>query len=402
MSLFALTDNEALEFADGHATPCFVYRLDAAEERFRALSAVLPDRVRLAYAVKANPHPGIVARFAALGSDFDVASIGELELLRRAGVPGGRILFAGPGKSTEELELALSMGVRIEIDGLEDAERIEGYLSAAAPAGRPASPLALSVRVHPADGISESSRIIGGAGPSAFGVDEEDLPRFLQGMRSFRHIAVTGLQVFAASNERDASRLIANHRVALSIAERMAKDAKLDLELIDLGGGLGIPYAEGEAELDIEALGKGLDLLLRENSWFGGKLLVEPGRWLVGPCGAYLSRVIRVKESRGTRFAVLEGGINHLLRPLLTGQPFPVRAPGRDGEAKNPARAGRERTCTLTGPLCTSLDRLCSVVLPPLGPGDLLVFGQTGAYGYTEAMGAFLSHPLPAEHCLDH
>jgi diaminopimelate decarboxylase len=98
--------------------------------------------------------------------------------------------------------------------------------------------------------------------------------------------------------------------------------------------------------------------------------------------------VVRIKESRGTRFAILEGGINHLIRPLLTGQAFPVRAVGR-GPGEVPT--------TLAGPLCTSLDRLGVVHLPDLQPGDLLAFGTTGAYGLNEGMTHFLSHPVPPE-----
>ncbi|MDP3176718.1 MAG: hypothetical protein Q8M76_02360, partial [Spirochaetaceae bacterium] len=106
----------------------------------------------------------------------------------------------------------------------------------------------------------------------------------------------------------------------------------------------------------------------------------------------YLAKVVRTKASRGESFAILEGGANHLLRPLLTGQAFPARAPGARGEA---------RATTLAGPLCTSLDRLGSVKLPPLKAGDLVMLGQAGAYGFTEAMGAFLSHEPPAEHWLE-
>lgn len=172
-------------------------------------------------------------------------------------------------------------------------------------------------------------------------------------------------------------------------------DLGVPLDLVDLGGGLGIPYSVGQDELDTGRLGTGLERLLRQNPWFTGRLLLEPGRWLAGPTGVYLARVVRVKRSRGETFAVLEGGINHLLRPLLTGQPFPVRVVGRD-----PADAGELTTYTLAGPLCTSLDRLGTVQLPRVAPGDLLAFGQAGAYAVTQAMTHFLSHPVPAQHWL--
>jgi diaminopimelate decarboxylase len=152
---------------------------------------------------------------------------------------------------------------------------------------------------------------------------------------------------------------------------------------------LGVAYAPDQAPLDVEALGRGLGELLEAHPWFGGELILEPGRFLSGPCGVYLARVVRLKESRGTTFAILEGGINHLLRPLLTGEPFPVKTVGRGGALAR---------FTLAGPLCTSLDRLGEVDLPgDLAPGDLLVFGTTGAYGRNEGMTHFLSHPEPPE-----
>ena len=112
-------------------------------------------------------------------------------------------------------------------------------------------------------------------------------------------------------------------------------------------------------------------------------MILEPGRYLASRCGVYLTRVIRTKRSRGVNFAILEGGINQLLRPMLTGQPFPVKAVNVSGAAVE---------TVLAGPLCTSLDRLGTVNLPPLSSGDLLAFGMTGAYGFTEAMTHFLSH----------
>jgi diaminopimelate decarboxylase len=390
MSLFALDGSEALETARRYGTPCFVYRLDAAEARYRRLRSALPDRCRLAYAVKANPGSPLLARFASLGAWFDCASDGELArslaALEAAGTgtanPNQQILFAGPGKNDDDMKAALAAGARLQLDGVDDLQRITDFRDPALP------PLEVNLRVHPAAGISEGSRIIGGTGPSAFGVDEEELGAFLNQAKAYPQVRVAGLQVFAASNEKDHLALLQNHRSTLAIGKKMHQEFGLTLDLIDLGGGLGIPYSEDEAELDVEALGAGLAVLLEENQWFRGDLVIEPGRWLAGPCGVYLTRVTRTKPSRGTRFAILEGGINHLIRPLLTGQPFPALAPGKTGEAV---------AQTLAGPLCTSLDRLGDVSLPPLERGDLVMLGQTGAYGYTEAMNDFLCRPRPEE-----
>ena len=381
--LFAFDDAACRQLAETHGTPCFAYSGTVAEAQFRSLRAVLPPRVRLAYAVKANPHPALLARFAGLGASFDCASLGELERVEVLGLPPGRILFAGPGKREAELRKALLMGVRVQAEGWEDLARVEALSDRA---------VAVNLRVHPAFEVAEGHRIIGGSGPSAFGVDEEDVPALLQRARALRHVHIAGLHVFAASNQRDAAKLLTIHGAVLELAQRLHQAHGLALEQIDLGGGLGVPYASEEVPLDVMAFGQGLSNLLAQYPGFRGELILEPGRFLAASCGVYLARVIRVKESRGTRFAILEGGVNHLLRPLLTGQPFPVKAVGRGGGAY---------PTTLAGPLCTSLDRLGEVHLPELHAGDLLAFGTTGAYGLSEGMTHFLSHPVPPEIWVD-
>lgn len=378
MSLFAFSDAECSNLATAHGTPCFAYRRSVAEASFSALRAVLPPRVRLAFAVKANPHADLLACFAALDASFDCASLGELKRIAALNLGPGRVFFAGPGKRDEELNLALTLGVRVQAEGFEDLARLDALAS---------NDLAVNLRVHPL-GIEEGSRILGGSGPSAFGVDEEAVPDLLARARSLKHVKIRGLHAFAASNQRDAGTLLAIHTRILDLAKRFHLDYGLALEQIDLGGGLGVPYAEDETPLDLTTFGTGLAALLNRHPWFTGEVILEPGRFLAAPCGVYLARVVRVKESRGERFAILEGGVNHLLRPALTGQPFPVRTVGK---------AGPLHRTTLAGPLCTSLDRLGEVDLPDLAPGDLLAFGHTGAYGFTEAMTAFLSHPVPPE-----
>ncbi len=378
MNLFAFTDAECQELAAARGTPCFAYRRSLAISTYTSLHAVLPPRVRVAYAMKANPHPDLLTCFAELGASFDCASIGELTRASALRLPPGRLFFAGPGKRVAELRLALEMGVRVQAEGFEDLARLDALAT---------SEVAVNLRVHPL-GVDEGSRILGGSGPSAFGVDEEAVPELLARASKLRHVRIRGLHAFAASNQRDAGTLLAIHARIFELAERLHGDHGLTFEQIDLGGGLGVPYAEHETPLDLQAFGQGLAELLDRRAWFTGGLILEPGRFLAAPCGLYLARVIRVKESRGTRFAILEGGLNHLLRPALTGQPFPVRAVGK---------TGTQHRTTLAGPLCTSLDRLGEVDLPDLAPGDLLAFGMTGAYGFTEAMTHFLSHPMAPE-----
>ncbi len=404
MSFFAVSDTTLAGLAAKASGPFFAYSRRAARERWERLAAALPPRVRLAYAVKANPNPGLLSIFARGGAAFDCASGGELDRAARAlakarplrgprgtaagaeaAGPGNLLFYGGPGKRAEEIRRALKLGARIHAESLEDLALVDRF------SRRPA---AVNLRIHPASGIEEGSRIIGGTGPSAFGVDEENLARVLHTSKRFTRVRIEGIHVFAASNERDAAKLAGTYATVLELSRKAAEAYRLDLRQIDLGGGLGIAYAAGEAELDVDSLGRSLGELLETHGWFRGELVLEPGRWLAGPCGVYAARVVRVKESRGIRFVILEGGINHLLRPLLTGQPFPVRAFRADGSPVE----GEAGPATLTGPLCTSLDRLGDVLLPGLGAGDYVAFGRTGAYGSTEAMSRFLSHPLPREY----
>lgn len=385
--LFAFEEARLDELVSGREAPFFAYDLQAARHRYRRLRASLPTRVRLAYAVKSNPGLPLLEAFAAEGAWFDCASAGEVSTVLAAGGTGAGMVFAGPAKSARDLAAALFAGARVQVDGIEDVARLHELHTGD-------RPLTVSVRVNPLGGVSEVSTIIGGGGPSAFGVDEEVVEEFLSEAARYDRVQITGVQVFAASNELDAGRLLANHRTAMRIAERVQELLGRPLDLVDLGGGLGVRYAVAEPSLDIRSLGAGLGRVLEENPWFTGELLLEPGRWLSAPTGVYCARVVRVKESRGERFVMLEGGINHLLRPLLTGQPFPTLAV-RPGAG---VLGGETRPTTLAGPLCTSLDRVGRGDLPAgLEPGDWVVFGQAGAYARTQAMSQFLSHPEPDE-----
>lgn len=385
--LFAFDEARLEELVGQHATPFFAYDLHCARERFRRLRAALPARVRLAYAVKSNPGQPLLETFAAEDAWFDCASAGEVSAVLAAGGTGAGMVVAGPAKSERDLQAALFAGARVQVDGIEDVARLDALHTGAAP-------LRVSVRVNPAGGVSEAAAIIGGGGPSAFGVDEEVVDEFVTEAARHDRVQITGLQVFSASNELDPDRLLVNHRTAMRIGRHLQELLGRKLELVDLGGGLGVRYALEQAALDIGSLGAGLGRVLAENPWFTGELLLEPGRWLSAPTGVYCARVVRTKVSRGERFVMLEGGINHLLRPLLTGQSFPTLAL-RPGEG---VLRGRTARTTLAGPLCTSLDRVGTGDLAvDLRAGDVVVFGRAGAYAYTQAMTHFLSHPVPEQ-----
>ena len=388
----ALAGLDPARLAAEYGTPFYLYDLDVITRRVAALRAALPAaRFDLAYAIKANPSLAVVAHLASLGLGADIASGGELALVRRAGFAPARVLFTGPGKSDAELRAAVESGVgSITVESPGELARLERI---AAAAGR-RMPILLRLAVGERS-VLEAVRIIGDGGLGKFGMAASDLAIAAERAARSPHLQLLGVHAFGASNVRVASALVEHIGETVAYAERVAADVGVPLALVDGGGGLGIPYADGEPPLDLDALGSGLERLEREWSADPGlaglRVLLEPGRFLVGPAGAYVTRVLDVKTLDGRTVAVVDGGIHHVLRPALVRQGHRVVRLGAES-----GTGGAE--AAVVGPLCTGLDILSPAA--PIGAvavGDLLAVLDVGAYGFTESMPLFLSRPLPAE-----
>ncbi|MGH2445802.1 MAG: diaminopimelate decarboxylase family protein [Candidatus Limnocylindria bacterium] len=373
--------------AEEHGTPLFVYDLDAVADRFQALREALPPRVDVAYAVKANPAAEVLHRVAELGLGADVASGGELSAVCRAGFDPERVVFTGPGKRDAELDAAAELPLRaVTVESLGEMERLR------LAARRAGSRVRVMVR---AAGTDRGTNVIG-AGNGRFGMRWVDLVEAARIADGTPELELVGMHRFEASNVLDADDLLGAARVTVEMASRLGREVGVNLDMVDLGGGLGIPYRDDDRPIDLAVLGAGLGRLLedldRDPHVAGARLLLEPGRYLVGPTGVYLARVIDVKTSAFGRVATIDGGIHHLLRPALVGQPHRIRLLETDA-AERPIES-----VTVGGPLCTSLDVFARQIdLPALEPGDLVAILDAGAYGFTESMPFFLSHPLPAE-----
>jgi diaminopimelate decarboxylase len=372
-------------------TPLYVYDLDVIDRQVAALRAALPTRVELAYAVKANPALAIVRHLAGLGLGADVASAGELETARRAGMDPARTVMTGPGKRDAELEAAVAAGVRaVTVESLGELARLDRI---AAAAGR-RQPVLLRAAVSE-DARLERVRLVGDDGAGKFGMDTADLVDAARLAARSAHLELLGLHAFGASNVLDASAIVEHVRATARTAAELGRIADVPVRLVDAGGGLGIPYEAHEESLDLVGLGRGLASVLDgwpDDPWLReGTLLLEPGRFLVGPAGAYLARVVDTKTVEGNHVAILDGGVHHVLRPALVGQEHRVRSFGR-------AQTGRAVPVTVAGPLCSGLDVLAhGAVMSPPSVGDLVAVLDVGAYGFTESMPYFLSHAMPAE-----
>jgi diaminopimelate decarboxylase len=383
----------AEELAGVFGTPFYVYDLDVVTRQVAALRAVLPEAFDLAYAVKANPALGVVGHLAQLGLGADVASAGELALALRAGIAADRIVFTGPGKRDVELRSAVDAGVRaVTVESPGELARLERI---AADSGAIA-PVLLRAAVSPEASL-ERVRLVGDDGAGKFGMSEADLAAAARFAADSRHLDLLGLHAFGASNVLDAGALVDHVSATVAAAAHLAATVGVALRLVDAGGGLGVPYEPHEESLDLTGFGLGLRTLAGE--WAAdphtaaARILLEPGRFLVAAAGAYVSRVVDRKTLDRGEVAILDGGIHHVLRPALVGQEHRVR---RLGEP----RGGPTRfvPVTIAGPLCSGLDILArETMLQAPEVGDLVAVLDVGAYGFTESMPFFLSHPIPAE-----
>lgn len=383
------------ELADRFGTPLYVYDLDVIDGQVAALQAVLPPVADLAYAVKANPALAVVAHLGRLGLGADVASGGELETVRRAGISPDRVVMTGPGKRDDELRAAVAAEIRaVTVESPGELARLEAI---AAASGR-RQPVLLRAAVSEGDRL-ERVRLVGDDGAGKFGMDPADLVTSARRAADSAHLELLGLHAFGASNVLDAGGLVGHVAATVRMACRLARATGIALRLVDAGGGLGIPYEPHQESLDLVRLGAGLaeitagwanDPILSD-----ARLLLEPGRFLVGPAGAYMARVVDRKTVEGSIVVILDGGVHHVLRPALVGQEHRIRSLSARVET---AGNGRVVPVTVAGPLCSGLDVFSqAAVMSPPEVGELIAILDVGAYGFTESMPLFLSHPIPAE-----
>ena len=375
--------------AESFGTPFYVYDLDLIGRRVDALRGILPRGFRIAFAVKANPSLAVVAHLRRCGVGADVASGGELETVLRAGFDPSVITMTGPGKRDEELGAAVAAGIGVlTVESPGELRRLEAI---AATAGR-RQPILLRLAVSEGARL-ETVRLISGA-EGKFGMPLETLLETARAAASSPHVELLGVHAFGASNLRDAEQLAGHVAELVEVGRRMAEETGTPLRVVDAGGGLGIPYADGERPLDLARLGRRLTEF-RERWDAQGlsemEVVIEPGRFLVGPVGAYVARVVDVKGPDAAPVAILDGGVNHLVRPALVRSEHRLAVLSTD-----PVRA-LVRT-TVAGPLCTGLDVFTTgAMLPRPRVGALVAVLDAGAYGFTESMPYFLSHPSAAE-----
>ncbi len=377
-------------------TPAYVYDAGVMRQQYAALKSSIPDGVQIYYSVKANPNRSVANVFRRAGSGAEVASAAELSMALEAGFAPSKIIFAGPGKGVDEIELAVKNSIgSINIESETELDRVinvSGLLSYRR------KPQRIALRVNLDFGLQTGGEVMVG-GSRKFGVDEKYVDCLFEKAMSDSRVELTGFHCFAGTQFIAAKALTSAYKAFARWAIGFSVKKGFNLKTLNFGGGLGIPYQEGEPELDLNRVGKTLEKIKAELEKINGqgkvKILMEPGRYLVGPSGVYLSEVTDLKTSGNTRYVITNGGIHHALIPIALNKNYPTAV-------VNKMTAVRKRKYIVAGPLCATPDQYSrKVLLAEPGIGDILGIFNSGAYGYTAGMIYFLSHTSPAEVLVD-
>ena len=372
-------------------TPFYAYDRALITRRVAELRAALPADIHLHYAIKANPMPAVVSLLGGLVDGFDVASVGEMKTVLDTPMAPDKISFAGPGKGDHELRQAAAAGIVINMESEREARvltQIAQELNV-----RPK----VTIRVNPDFELKSSGMKMGG-GPKQFGIDAERVPALLRELAGLP-LEFFGFHIFSGSQNLRAESLMEAQTKTLELARRLAADAPTPVQLLNLGGGIGIPYFPGEEAVDLARIGTHLASLMpgARRDFPAAEFVLELGRYFVGEAGVYVSRVIDRKESRGQVYLVTDGGLHHHLSASGNfGQVIRKNYPVLVGNKVEPS--GVPSVASAVGPLCTPLDLLGDKMsLGHAVEGDLIVVLQSGAYGLTASPTAFLGHPAPLE-----
>ncbi len=375
------------EILKNHTTPFYLYSAGLIRENYRRLESEFPG-FEIFYSLKANPNPSICSILKNLGAGADISSAGELAVALRVGFDRNRILFVGPGKTEEEIYQAISHGIyAIVVESDYELHLVERIASSIGKSVR------VLIRINTLEKPISPEMMVGK--PSKFGFDEEVVVDQVKSVK-LENARIVGIHVYSASQVLDAE-FLSNHMLYVAnLAVELQKKIGFELECVDLGGGFGVPYDEGEY-LDLkpiaEAASRAKSLLHSVSP--GCRLIFEVGRYIVAEAGVFVTKVLRVKRSRGKCFVITDGGMNHFSRPVVMRVRHGVRILNRINEKGSVI-------CDVAGPICTPVDVSAKdVSLPNPQAGDIVGFFNAGAYGYTMSLVNFMSLGVPAEIMVD-
>lgn len=366
-----------------HGTPCYVYSRAAIEQRWREFDGAFGARDHLVcYAVKANSNLGLLNVLARAGSGFDIVSRGELERVLKAGGDPRKVVFSGVGKTPDEIEFALRADIlcfNVESEAeLHEINRVAGTLKRRAP---------ISLRINPDVDAGTHPYISTGLKENKFGIDVAEAPRIYADAARLPHVRVTGLDCHIGSQLTDLAPFRDALNRMLGLLDQLERGG-VHIEHFDIGGGLGIDYNGEQPPTPSQYVAAILERIGTRRV----KLMIEPGRAIVGNAGVLLTRVIYLKHTAYKNFAVVDAAMNDLIRPSLYGawQAIVPVAP----------RGGATKIYDVVGPVCETGDFLGKQRDLNVEPGDLLAVMSAGAYGFVMSSN-YNTRPRAAEVMVD-
>ena len=356
------------ELANKYQTPYYVYDFDYITKQYGELKSAFRARKSLiAYAVKANSNLSVIKHLANLGAGADCVSIGEVKRALKAGIPSYKIIFSGVGKSDEEIKEALNLDILlINVESAEELNRVETISKELNKVAR------ISIRVNPNIDPKTHPYISTGLHENKFGVDIDTAKRMYIQCKNSESLEPTGIHCHIGSQLtqlqpiKDAVKIVAD-------LVRNLKAIKIELSFMDVGGGLGIVYKDETLIDTYEYTQSILDVM------FGLDLTVicEPGRFIVGNSGVFVTKVLYEKVNGNKRFIIVDGAMNDLIRPALYNAYHRIEVLNDNKEFSD---------CNLVGPVCESGDFFAkNIELPKTNHNDLIAIYSAGAYGFTMA-----------------
>ena len=354
--------------AEQYGTPCYVYAESALTQAYSAYSNAFAGMPHLVcYALKANSNLSVVRHFASLGAGFDTVSIGEIERVLAAGGEAGKIVFSGVGKSAAEMRRALEIGIHCfnveSVNELERLNNVAGELGKRAP---------VSLRINPNVDARTHPYISTGLKNNKFGIAYDIARQSYRRAAELPNLDVIGIDCHIGSQLTDSTPLIDALDRLLVLVDQLGEDG-IRLRHVDIGGGLGIRYAD-ETPPDLQQYA---DAIRERLAGRDLALLMEPGRSLVGNAGVLLTRIEYLKEGDGKHFAVVDAAMNDLMRPSYYQAFHDIRPVTQHDAELLPS------TYDVVGPICESSDFLGKDRTLALREGDLIAVMSSGAYGST-------------------
>jgi len=354
--------------AQKYGSPLYVYDFDVITQKFTVLKEAFKARKSLiCFAVKANSNLSVLKHIAKLGAGCDCVSIGEVKRALHVGIPKYKIIFSGVGKRDDEIEEALKNDIlMINLESEEEMGRVEMIAQKLGVIAR------ISIRVNPNIDAKTHPYISTGLHENKFGVDIDSAKRMYIHAKNSTSLDPVGIhfhigsQITEVEPFREAALVLAN-------LVRNLKSLKIDIKFFDVGGGVGIQYKD-ETTIPLYDYAQAIFSAL---SGLDVTLVCEPGRYLVGDCGYFLTRVLYEKNNGFKRFVIVDGAMNDLIRPSLYGAYHEIEVCGKENVQET-------SLADVVGPICESGDFFAkNIELPSLEHDDLLVVKSAGAYGFT-------------------